>query len=106
MSKTRQTLTINDLRVTLANLMIREGFSPDTPVVLSSDPEGNHYGALDGFSDVLYADDTVYSLPGTQESQEEREFGHVPPQHAVKVVALYPRDPAFGPNPFSLPAED
>ncbi|MFD5610487.1 hypothetical protein [Kitasatospora sp. NPDC127060] len=105
MSKTKQTVTIGELCTILTILIRKEGFSPSTPVVLSSDPEGNHYGALEGFSDVLYADGEAYGLPGTEESQKEREFGHVPPKYAVKVIALYPRDPDFGPNPFNPPTE-
>ncbi|MER5352554.1 hypothetical protein ABT093_19755 [Kitasatospora sp. NPDC002551] len=103
MSTPDRPFTINDLRVALANLMIKERLPGDTPVVLSSDPEGNHFAPMEGWTDALYANGETYSLPDTEESKEERKLGHFPPTNARKVVCLYPLDVHPGLDPFAGP---
>ncbi|MGV9268145.1 hypothetical protein ACWDRR_26170 [Kitasatospora sp. NPDC003701] len=103
MSTPVRPITIGDLQTTLAHLIREEKFSPDTPVVLSSDPEGNHFAPMEGWTDALYADGETYSLPGTKDSKEERKLGHVPPPGARKVVCLYPLDAHPGSDPFAGP---
>ncbi|MFJ9521268.1 hypothetical protein ACIRPK_23835 [Kitasatospora sp. NPDC101801] len=106
MSTPEGPLTIGDLRATLDHLIRKEKLSPDTPVILSADAEGNRFAPVSGWNDALYADGETYSLPGSEGSKAERKIGHVPPEGARKAVVLWPLDVFPGFDPFAAPAKD